>query len=286
MTKSARMEQLTVPQIKAQLKAFGLAPGNGRKAELLERLRAAQAADAVEDAILLQQEHESPAAASASASPVVPGLSLPFPLSEISPPPRSPPKGSRHHSPSPDPRPLSHSAAAFIGEPDAFSELVYRPHTLTALLFGGGLLVAWGFQEQEGMDRMQSWAQGMQACACCFLLYATLQFRDSILMRPHPAFWRFVHGAAIIYFLGLVFLFMQPKHWGREWLQAFDSELGKERPAENTKEYATDCRCEPAQHNHSTPFFAQKIERPILPRSRTTSKPHGDEGLGKKLLSN
>ena len=52
------MERLTVPQIKAQLKAFGLAPGNGRKAELLERLRAAQAADAAEDAILLQ-EHQS-----------------------------------------------------------------------------------------------------------------------------------------------------------------------------------------------------------------------------------
>eukprot|EP01043_Picozoa_sp_COSAG02_P016831 COSAG02_NODE_749_length_17699_cov_13.252727_2_plen_454_part_00 len=209
---------------------YGLAPGAGRKAELLERLRQARAADAAEDAMLQEaQEPESLAA--------VPGLSLPFPLSEISPPPRS-----RHHSPSPDARSAHQAPAAFIDEAETFSELVYRPHTLTALLFGGGLLVLWGFQDQEGMERKQSWAQGIQACACCFLLYATLQFRDSILMRPHPAFWRFVHASAIIYFLGLVFLFMQPKRWGREWLQAFDSELGIQKPLENTKEYATDCR--------------------------------------------
>ena len=93
----------------------------------------------------------------------VAGRSLPFPLSEISPPPRSPPKSARHRSPSPDGRPPHHSQAAFIHEAEAFSELVYRPHTLSALLLGGGLLVLWGFQEQEGMERKQSWAQGIQA---------------------------------------------------------------------------------------------------------------------------
>ena len=42
-------EQLTVPQIKAELRGYGLAPGAGRKPELLARLLAARAADAAED---------------------------------------------------------------------------------------------------------------------------------------------------------------------------------------------------------------------------------------------
>eukprot|EP01043_Picozoa_sp_COSAG02_P098922 COSAG02_NODE_35049_length_474_cov_2.194667_1_plen_72_part_10 len=70
------------------------------------------------------QETQEPATEGAA---VVPGQSLPFPLSEISPPPRSPPKGSRHCSPSPDARSVDHAPAAFISEAETFSELVYRP---------------------------------------------------------------------------------------------------------------------------------------------------------------
>lgn len=173
-------------------------------------------------------------------------MALPFPLSAVSPPPRSSPPATRSKrrsaARSPSAAASRDDGPAFIGEGEAFSELIYRPHTLLALNLAAAIGLYFGFQDQEHMDRQASWAAGTLACVACFLLYATLQFRDSILMRPHPAFWRFIHGAAIIYFLGLVFLFMQPKRWGREWLQVFDAELGKEAPAENTKEYATDCR--------------------------------------------
>ena len=62
--------------------------------------------------------------------------------------------------------------------------------------------------------------------AACFLLYAMVQFRDSILMRPHPAFWRVIHAMAILYCTSLVFLLMQAKELGRGYLAVIDPALG------------------------------------------------------------
>ena len=42
-----------------------------------------------------------------------------------------------------------------------------------------------------------------------FLLFALLQFPDGLFIRPHPAFWRVVMGAAVIYLVLLVFFVFQ-----------------------------------------------------------------------------
>ena len=231
------VDSLTVAALKQRLKAFGLAPGNARKAELAQRLRHAIAADAREEEELLAELADGDGAPAAALLQIPDGLSLPFPLSTLSPPPRSPePRGE---SPSP---PASPREPSWEEEADNFSELVYKPHTITALFVAGAGVLYVGLGDQSDLDEKQSWAQATQAVCLVFLVYAALQFRDGILLRPHPVFWRLIHGMAIIYLLGLVFLFMQPKRWGREWLQIFDPELGKEAPLENTKEYATDCR--------------------------------------------
>eukprot|EP00053_Salpingoeca_punica_P012828 m.115328 g.115328 ORF g.115328 m.115328 type:complete len:595 (+) comp16047_c5_seq2:422-2206(+) len=49
---------------------------------------------------------------------------------------------------------------------------------------------------------------GFLALTVVFTLYCALQLRDSLMVRPHPMFWRIVHGCGIIYLccLGAVFV--------------------------------------------------------------------------------
>lgn len=54
--------------------------------------------------------------------------------------------------------------------------------------------------------------RGLMAGAFIFLLFSMLQMRDSIFQRPHPAVWRIVMGAGVIYLIILVFLLFQVRH--------------------------------------------------------------------------
>jgi phosphatidylserine synthase 2 len=51
-------------------------------------------------------------------------------------------------------------------------------------------------------------------------------FRDSVFRRPHPLFWRFVHGAAVLYVLLLVFAVFQSPNSIRHLLTYVDPSLG------------------------------------------------------------
>lgn len=39
------------------------------------------------------------------------------------------------------------------------------------------------------------------------------------MVRPHPAFWRLVHGIMVVYLLFMVFLLMQNVHDARQFLR-------------------------------------------------------------------
>ena len=56
-------------------------------------------------------------------------------------------------------------------------------------------------------------------------------FRDSVFRRPHPLFWRFVHGVAVLYALLLVFAVFQSPHDIRQLLTHIDPALGQRLPA-------------------------------------------------------
>ncbi len=51
-------------------------------------------------------------------------------------------------------------------------------------------------------------------------------FRDSVFRRPHPLFWRFIHGAAVLYVLLLVFAVFQSPNSIRHLLTYVDPSLG------------------------------------------------------------
>lgn len=83
---------------------------------------------------------------------------------------------------------------------------------LLAILIGGGFFAA---AEQ---DKGATIRHGLKATLFVTCFYGMVQFRDTALTRPHPAFWRFLHGAGVWYLLLLSFLLMLQGHTAKTLL--------------------------------------------------------------------
>ncbi|KAF8955202.1 hypothetical protein BGZ46_002698, partial [Entomortierella lignicola] len=79
---------------------------------------------------------------------------------------------------------------------------------------------------------------GLVAAIGSFCVFGMLQFRDSLLLRPHPALWRVVLSIGVIYQLFLVFLLFQNKHDARLFFKYLDPSLGVPLPE---KSYGDSC---------------------------------------------
>jgi Phosphatidyl serine synthase len=55
--------------------------------------------------------------------------------------------------------------------------------------------------------------------AASYVAYSAVQGPSTVMIRPHPNFWRVVHGVCTIYLLSLVFLLMQGKDEARQLLK-------------------------------------------------------------------
>jgi len=153
-------------------------------------------------------------------------------------------------------------------EEGPFSWLLYRPHTLTWLAIVLGFVLYCAFllpspetastpaassppgqpvEEQEGVLQGLSpeghhEKLGIFVAAVVFLCYCGIQLRDSVLLRPHPSFWRVVHGVGILYLLGLVFLLMQSPDSARRRVLPFLVPTLGNKPDNLETAYANDCR--------------------------------------------
>ena len=83
---------------------------------------------------------------------------------------------------------------------------------------------------------------GVYAAIAAFLMFSMIQFRDGPFIRPHPAFWRMILGANLLYELALVFLLFQDLKTARHMMTYIDSNLGVPLPEKN---YAEDCALTP-----------------------------------------
>ena len=101
---------------------------------------------------------------------------------------------------------------------DSFRTELYQseqPRQLLVLCIGVAILIYVAFarnvargEEQEFDDRSNAQAAFLGAVGV-FSVYAAVQFRDSLMVRPHPMLWRIVHGFGVIYFVLLAVLFVQ-----------------------------------------------------------------------------
>ncbi|XP_062232084.1 CDP-diacylglycerol--serine O-phosphatidyltransferase 2-like isoform X1 [Phragmites australis] len=115
-------------------------------------------------------------------------------------------------------------------EYDPWTAWLYKPHTVSVLLVGACLLIwASGALDPEGAasySSVTSMKRGVWAMIAVFLAYCTLQAPSTILIRPHPAVWRLVHGLAVVYLVALTFLLFQNRDDARQFMKHLHPVLG------------------------------------------------------------
>lgn len=72
-----------------------------------------------------------------------------------------------------------------------------------------------------------------------FLCFAAIHYPNTIIIRPHPIFWRVILALFSLYGAMMTYLFLLPLDQVQNQLKYFDQNLGKSLPQIL---YATDCR--------------------------------------------
>ena len=116
----------------------------------------------------------------------------------------------------------------------------YRPRTLTLLFLITVVLVCVAFIRDEEADPASNIATGMYALSFLFLSIGLLVFPNGPFTRPHPAFWRLVFGASVLYFLLFAFILFQRFSDVQNMLMWIDPALNGSS-TDSTKLYAVDC---------------------------------------------
>lgn len=75
-------------------------------------------------------------------------------------------------------------------------------------------------------------------------LYCSVQMRDSVLFRPHPAFWRLMHGAAVWYLMLISILAVLPSSWAKEGVRSAFPEIRQTALEEKETMGAWHLQCE------------------------------------------
>eukprot|EP00026_Physarum_polycephalum_P008132 Phypoly_transcript_08210.p1 GENE.Phypoly_transcript_08210~~Phypoly_transcript_08210.p1 ORF type:complete len:481 (+),score=76.53 Phypoly_transcript_08210:162-1445(+) len=122
------------------------------------------------------------------------------------------------------------------GEEDVLN-FFYKPHTITAMIVGGIIMIYFAFSRDDAASTQDNVKTGLMAGAFIFLLFSMLQMRDSIFQRPHPAVWRIVMGAGVIYLFILVFLLFQSPQDARALVHLLDNRSGIALPERNYAEH-------------------------------------------------
>ncbi|XP_021824283.1 CDP-diacylglycerol--serine O-phosphatidyltransferase 1 isoform X1 [Prunus avium] len=128
-------------------------------------------------------------------------------------------------------------------ELDPWTAWAYRPRTISMLLIGACFLIwvsgALDPESSASGDLVTSVKRGVWAMIAVFLAYCLLQAPSTVLIRPHPAIWRLVHGMAVVYLVALTFLLFQKRDDARQFMKFLHPDLGVELPE---RSYGADCR--------------------------------------------
>ena len=116
----------------------------------------------------------------------------------------------------------------------------YRPRTLTLLFLITFALICVVFIRDEEADPASNVAAGTYSLSFLFLSIGLLVFPNGPFTRPHPAFWRLVFGASVLYFLLFTFILFQRFSDVQSMLMWIDLDLNGSS-TDSTKLYAVDC---------------------------------------------
>ena len=77
---------------------------------------------------------------------------------------------------------------------------------LSFLLFSLFLYYLLVWREKKELSTRENFKEGFFFAILLYLLLCAFSLKDSVILRPHPMFWRMVKGATFLYTAGLVFL--------------------------------------------------------------------------------
>lgn len=118
---------------------------------------------------------------------------------------------------------FSFLASRLTGVSSYVSWMVHPYGVSAALaLFAIAVFVAF----HDSVDQRTNALRGFYAAVLVYLVVAACQFRDSLLIRPHPVFWRLVKGLAFLYAFGLVWMLFQSRDDARQVLRFWEPSLG------------------------------------------------------------
>ncbi|XP_076437960.1 phosphatidylserine synthase 1-like [Babylonia areolata] len=121
---------------------------------------------------------------------------------------------------------------------DISLDFFYKPHTITLLVACISGLLYLAFTRDESSSEHNIW-NGFLCILFFFLIVSVLAFPNGPFTRPHPAIWRMVFGASVLYFLLLVFVLFQTRRDVRRLIVWLYPDLKDSGP--DTKEYAVNC---------------------------------------------
>jgi phosphatidylserine synthase 2 len=130
-------------------------------------------------------------------------------------------------------------------EDQEFHPIFYKPKTIITL---GLLLLALNILSRSDilLDLVGALTQtasskkaAMLGMVFAFMCFAAIHYPNTLMVRPHPIFWRVWLGLFSLYAMGCTYLFFLPVDEVRETLTFFDPALGVPLPE---RSYAEDCR--------------------------------------------
>ncbi|XP_074606568.1 phosphatidylserine synthase 1-like isoform X1 [Acropora palmata] len=122
---------------------------------------------------------------------------------------------------------------------DITLEYFYKPRSITALGCLFIYLVYSAFTRNPDATLEENIWSGIVSLAVVFLVLSLLVMPNGPFIRPHPAIWRLIFGASVLYLLFLAFALFQTREDFRKILFFFDPKLKLAGP--DTKEYAVNC---------------------------------------------
>nr|CAD1823576.1 unnamed protein product [Ananas comosus var. bracteatus] len=122
------------------------------------------------------------------------------------------------------------NSSSDVDEFDPWTAWLYKPRTVSSLLVGACFLIwasgALNPDSTASNATVSSVRRGVWAMIAVFLIYCVLQAPSTLLIRPHPAVWRFVHGMAVVYLVALTFLLFQNRDDARQFMKYLHPHLG------------------------------------------------------------
>jgi len=123
---------------------------------------------------------------------------------------------------------------------DISLEFFYKPHTITTMFVLAAGLTYTAFTRDERVDWHSNIYSGLIGVVIFFLIISILTLPNGPFTRPHPAIWRCVLGASIMYLLLLQFLIQQDYDTIRSMIIWFDPKMAN-YTIDSEKEYGTNC---------------------------------------------